>query len=835
MLKLQLTTPSPDSTHPATPTLAELSRNASVISSSSSNSSTADLTLQTPSRPRPLRNFSAPRTNLRSPSPQSPTTPRGSRPPAYLTRELGYPEDELRPPASRGQSKSRNSSVNGRISVDDFEFKEELGQGSYSTVWLGKLLATGQEYAIKRIDKAHLKRHQKEQTALAEKNTLVRLGSGHPEYLFFVLDLARNGELQTRISRLGSLSIECVRYYAAQIVDALGYMHSKGVIHRDLKPENLLLDDAFRIKITDFGTGKLLDSGGEPTKTFVGTAQYVSPELLEHNESSKSSDFWALGCIIYQMIAGRFVFRGLADWQKIKQLEYSFPEGFDEQAQDLVRKLLVREPDQRLGAGPPGSPYDMQALRSHPFFASINWRTLWTVPAPPLEAGLVKKDPPQASNLSIRLAWDELDADENAIEEDDDDLEDEEAPSWTSTGQGQYLFIPAQPNGHTHSDSEHVGPYGERRKGTLPPLPLSNVEEERGSSSDGVRFIAPSQQTSPSIAEDEIRDTVNDVLDVPFVTRSPPIDVPRAAGPGSHSTGSVSSSSEGSPVEKLAAALDEAARGRNRAQTPIQGNGQGDPELYVAFLALFHVFHPPLPVLPFAHDKLTGTAARRTSLMMPDEHVVFNAIVEPGGPKRRASRLLAMAVTPKKHQQSRPRELVLTTHRILCVKNKPGRAPQIRAELFVKPPVGKDLRSLVSSVEKKGEREFVIITPTKSHCYIAASSSIATTWIRKIEDAIKANPPPRRCRRVRTAGPGLRSRMASRERARWAAACAAYHGHERFFRVSPCLFPRSSSSLFANVTALCIFTSSFLLSSLPSGLLRCSLGSSLISVSLHQY
>ena len=57
-----------------------------------------------------------------------------------------------------------------------------------------------------------------------------------------------------------------------------------------------------------------------------------------------SSDFWALGCIIYQMIAGRFVFRGLADWQKIKQLEYSFPEGFDEQAQDRVRKLRVRLP-----------------------------------------------------------------------------------------------------------------------------------------------------------------------------------------------------------------------------------------------------------------------------------------------------------------------------------------------------------------------------------------------------------------------------------------------------------------------------------------------------------
>ncbi|KAI0717178.1 kinase-like domain-containing protein, partial [Cerioporus squamosus] len=292
-------------------------------------------------------------------------------------------------PQRRGGSPSRATARSmGEFPWTTSSSRRSWGRGPIPRSGWGSFSRPAKSMPSSASTRPTLKRHQKEQTALAEKNTLVRLGSGHPGIvrlhwtfqdewsLFFVLDLARNGELQTRISRLGSLSIECVRYYAAQIVDALGYMHSKGVIHRDLKPENLLLDDAFRIKITDFGTGKLLDSGGEPTKTFVGTAQYVSPELLEHNESSKSSDFWALGCIIYQMIAGRFVFRGLADWQKIKQLEYSFPEGFDEQAQDLVRKLLVREPDQRLGAGPPGSPYDMQALRSHPFFASINWRTL---------------------------------------------------------------------------------------------------------------------------------------------------------------------------------------------------------------------------------------------------------------------------------------------------------------------------------------------------------------------------------------------------------------------------------------------------------------------------
>ncbi|CDO69253.1 hypothetical protein BN946_scf185042.g155 [Trametes cinnabarina] len=716
MLKLQVSSPSPDTSHPATPTLAELSRNASVISSSSSSSSTVDIPLQTPVRPRPLRNFSAPRTNLRSRSPQSPTTPRGSRPPAYLTRELGVPDDDqapLKPPASRAQSKSRNSSVNGRLTADDFEFLDELGEGSYSTVYHGRLRATGQEYAIKRIDKAHLKRHQKEATALAEKNTLVRLGSGHPGIvrlhwtfqdewsLFFVLDLARNGELQTRISRMGSLSIECVRYYSAQIVDALGYMHSKGVIHRDLKPENLLLDDAFRIKITDFGTGKILDSGGEPTKTFVGTAQYVSPELLEHNESSKSSDFWALGCIIYQMIAGRFVFRGLSDWQKIKQLEYSFPEGFDDQAQDLIRKLLVRDPDQRLGAGPPGSPWDMDALRNHPFFSGINWRTLWTDPAPPLEPGLVKKEPPAPSTF-VHSAWEALvnsDNYDNAIEDDE--------VSWASDGEGGEYGLGSTPPQTNGRHAEPVGPYGETRRSTLAPLPLANVEEERSGSSDGVRFVEPPKEKEecPDPNDDEGRDVVHDEMEVIGLARSPPIDVPRIPGPGSHSTGSVSSSSDGSPVDKLAAAMDEASRGRNRAQTPIQGNGLCDPEL--------------------------------NSLMLPGEHIVFNTTVEPGGPKRRASRLLAMAVAPKKHK---PRELVLTSQRLLCVKQKHGRAVQVRTELFVRAPASereRDLRNVVSSVEPKGEREFVVITPVKSHCYVAASASIASTWIRKLREVIE--------------------------------------------------------------------------------------------------
>jgi 3-phosphoinositide dependent protein kinase-1 len=127
-----------------------------------------------------------------------------------------------------------------------------------------KHIATGKEYAVKILDKNHLIRHNKQSMALAEKNALVKLGSRHPGVLRlywafqdefslceglrlllnilprmnlwicadFVVDLARNGEMQSLISRLGSLAITCAKYYAAQIVDAVEYMHSLNVIHR---------------------------------------------------------------------------------------------------------------------------------------------------------------------------------------------------------------------------------------------------------------------------------------------------------------------------------------------------------------------------------------------------------------------------------------------------------------------------------------------------------------------------------------------------------------------------------------------------------------------------
>ena len=107
--------------------------------------------------------------------------------------------------------------------------------------------------------------------------------------LYFVLDLARNGELLGFIRKYGSLDLDSARYYSAQLLDTLEFMHERGVIHRDLKPENILLDNEMRIKITDFGSAKLLDQEGGSSaeggkkRSFVGSADFVSPEVLRND------------------------------------------------------------------------------------------------------------------------------------------------------------------------------------------------------------------------------------------------------------------------------------------------------------------------------------------------------------------------------------------------------------------------------------------------------------------------------------------------------------------------------------------------------------------------
>lgn len=284
--------------------------------------------------------------------------------------------------------------------VEDFTLGRSLGEGAYGSVVLGKENATGENFAIKMLEKAHLVREKKVKYATTERDILT-LCYGHPNvvklsytfkddtYLYYVMELCSNGELLGQMKHHGSFDLTSSAFYIAEITRALEHLHGKNVIHRDLKPENVLLDDKMHTKITDFGTAKVVsaeDGTRARSNSFVGTAEYVSPELLNDKVTFKASDLWALGCILYQMIAGRPPFTGASEFmifQKVGAAEYEFPTGFPDVAKDLISKLLLTDPQARLGAQGYGD------LKAHPFFtengiAVGDWDSLHERDPPPI-------------------------------------------------------------------------------------------------------------------------------------------------------------------------------------------------------------------------------------------------------------------------------------------------------------------------------------------------------------------------------------------------------------------------------------------------------------------
>ncbi|CAN1238739.1 3-phosphoinositide-dependent protein kinase 2 [Linum grandiflorum] len=257
------------------------------------------------------------------------------------------------------------------FSIQDFELGKIYGVGSYSKVVRAKKKDSGIVYALKIMDKKFITKENK--TAYVKLERIVLDQLDHPGVvrlyftfqdtfsLYMALESCEGGELFDQITR----------------------------------PENLLLAADGHIKIADFGSVKpmqdsritVLPNAASDDKacTFVGTAAYVPPEVLNSSPATFGNDLWALGCTVYQMLSGTSPFKDASEWlifQKIIARDVRFPDYFSNEAKDLIDRLLDTEPGRRPGAGPDG----YAALKLHPFFKGVDWNNLRSQAPPELVA-----------------------------------------------------------------------------------------------------------------------------------------------------------------------------------------------------------------------------------------------------------------------------------------------------------------------------------------------------------------------------------------------------------------------------------------------------------------
>lgn len=335
----------------------------------------------------------------------SPRSFESSVPPSGTISDLTEPKRSRRLRNKSFSSKFQDITVGPQ----SFEKVRILGQGDVGKVYLVKEKRTNRLYALKIFNKAEMIKRKKIKRILAEQEILAT--SNHPfivtlyhsfqseDYLYLCMEYCMGGEffraLQTRKTKC--ISEDDARFYASEVTAALEYLHLMGFIYRDLKPENILLHRSGHIMLSDFdlsiqakdaknpvvkgsAQSTLVDtkicSDGFRTNSFVGTEEYIAPEVIRGNGHTAAVDWWTLGILTYEMLFGFTPFKGdntNETFCNILKNEVSFPNNneISRSCKDLIKKLLIKNESKRLG-----SRMGAADIKKHPFFKKVQWSLL---------------------------------------------------------------------------------------------------------------------------------------------------------------------------------------------------------------------------------------------------------------------------------------------------------------------------------------------------------------------------------------------------------------------------------------------------------------------------
>jgi len=277
-----------------------------------------------------------------------------------------------------------------KMTIDDFDLLKVIGKGTLGKVMQVRKKDTERIYALKIIKKADVVARNEIEHMIAERQVLAQMH--HPyivnlkfsfqseDKLYLVLSFVNGGELFHHLQEAGRFDEYRSKFYAAELLTALEYLHNYNIIYRDVKPENILLDYSGHIALCDFGLCKLHMTKGEKTNTFCGTPEYLAPELLVGDGYTNVVDWWTLGILLYEMLAGLppFYSEDVNEmYRRTVEDELTFPDVISPLAQDLLSKLLEKDPNRRLGAG------GATEIKQHPFFQDIDWVKLMQKRIPP--------------------------------------------------------------------------------------------------------------------------------------------------------------------------------------------------------------------------------------------------------------------------------------------------------------------------------------------------------------------------------------------------------------------------------------------------------------------
>jgi len=266
-----------------------------------------------------------------------------------------------KPQAAAANTSPSESAKTRRWQLEDFDIGRPLGRGKFGNVYLARERQSGYIVALKVLFKNQLQHNNVEhqlrreieiQSHLRHPNILRLYGYFYDETrVYLILEFAARGELYKELQKCRYFDEKRTATYIASLSRALVYCHAKHVIHRDIKPENLLLGLHGELKIADFGWS--VHAPNSRRKTMCGTLDYLPPEMLEGRDHDSKVDVWSLGVLCYEFLFGDAPFMAAGHnetYKRILKVDLKFPahHQVSEGAKDLIRKLLMKDPKERM-------------------------------------------------------------------------------------------------------------------------------------------------------------------------------------------------------------------------------------------------------------------------------------------------------------------------------------------------------------------------------------------------------------------------------------------------------------------------------------------------------